>query len=115
MSDSSPSLLKALFTGSFERLITLKIIQVVYLLGLYGGALLFLIGWIGAAQQGEVPAVLVLFGWPVSMVVWLIFWRVMNEWAVAIFQIAENSSEFVQLARRHQTLGREASTSSSED
>lgn len=102
MSQKKTSLLKAVLIGDFSRLVTLKVIQIIYLLGLYGGILVSLVGWIGAAQSGEVPGVMVLFGWPISSLVWVVFWRMLNEWAVAIFQIAENTSDFVKLVRKHE-------------
>jgi len=80
----------ALFDFSFNHFITPSIIRVLYVLGVIGIALSYLVliilGFLGGAAQGLITMLLGL----IIMVVWLAFWRVTLEFYLSVVRMSED-------------------------
>lgn len=94
-----------LFDFSFQDFITVRIIRVIYILGLVlivGGAVFaFVAGLTGGATGFIFTVVLV----PLGALVAIVFFRVYLELVVVVFKIGENSTEVARNTRRAQSPG----------
>jgi hypothetical protein len=84
--------LSSLFDFSFTSFVTLRFIKVLYgifvvLSGLFALGLLFTI-----ANQGGVAILLALVIAPIAFLIYVLVYRVLLEFIVVIFRIAENTS-----------------------
>lgn len=90
----------ALFDFSFRRFVTLGIVEILYMLLIAFGALVWLVGvGAGFANGGLVGGLISLIMMTVFFVIQVIVWRVMLELVVVLFRIAENTTTLVE----HQT------------
>jgi len=82
-----------LFDFSFEEFITIRIIKVIFILGLILIGLGALGALVAGLSGGGTSAVLSLIFVPLGALVGIIFFRVYLELVVVIFRIGENASE----------------------
>ena len=91
--DKPSNFLNALFDFSFSEFITIKIIKVLYGIGVAGaaiGALMFIIkGFSASAGQG----ILFLILSPIIFFLYVVLARVWLEIVIVLFRIAENVGE----------------------
>ncbi len=86
-----------LFDFEFKDFITVRIIKVIYILGmiLIGiGALIALVG--GLSRGGGASIIFTVLVVPLGALLMIIFFRVYLELVVVIFRIGENSTEIVR-------------------
>jgi ACR3 family arsenite efflux pump ArsB len=86
-----------LFDFGFEDFITVRIIKVIYILGmiLIGiGALIALVG--GLSRGGGTSIIFTVLVVPLGALLMIIFFRVYLELVVVIFRIGENSTEIAR-------------------
>lgn len=86
-----------LFDFQFKDFITIRIIKVIYILGmiLIGlGALIALVG--GLSRGGGASIVFTVLVVPLAALLMIIFFRVYLELVVVIFRIGENSTEIAR-------------------
>jgi Domain of unknown function (DUF4282) len=92
---------QSLFDFSFRVFITPKIVKVLYILAMIGIGLACLVFIISAfARSAAFGAFMLLIGAPLLFLIELIFIRVYLELAIALFRIAENTSELVKQGQR---------------
>ncbi len=82
----------------FTKFITVKIIQVLYLVGIAVTALYIFAGVIGAFQMGAVYGMFALIMSPLVFLLSVLILRVYLEIIAVIFRIAENTSRLVDAA-----------------
>ena len=88
-----------LFDFSFKEFITIRIIKVIYILGLVVigiGALFALVTGLSAGGSGAVTTLIFV---PLGALLGVIFVRVYLELVVVIFRIGENSTEIARNTR----------------
>ena len=93
--DQASSFFKTLFDFSFEEFITLKIIKILYGIGLFGAGistLAFLISGFTSFGKG----ILYLILSPVVFILFAILTRVWLEIVIVLFNIAENIKEIAR-------------------
>jgi hypothetical protein len=86
-----------LFDFEFKDFVTVRIIKVIYILGmiLIGiGALIALVG--GLSRGGGTSIIFTVLVVPLGALLMIIFFRVYLELVVVIFRIGENSTEIVR-------------------
>jgi hypothetical protein len=102
-SDTAPNPLALLLDFRFTRFITVRIIQVLYLVGIVIIALYTLAGVIGVFQAGAVKGILALILSPLVFLISVLILRVYLELIAVIFRIAENTSRLVGAAEKPHT------------
>jgi hypothetical protein len=95
----SRSFFSALFDFSFSSFVTTKIIKVLYALGIVGVTLWALTLIFGGIARGGMAAVLGLFGGLLAFFVGIIYVRVLLEFIIIVFRIAENTAVIAQSAQ----------------
>lgn len=100
MSASNKGFLSLLFEFSFSRFISLKIIGVLYAIGIFFGGLAA-VGIIIAGFSNGSTGVFSLILVPFALLFYLIILRVVLEGFAAVLRIAENTSYLVELAKRN--------------
>jgi hypothetical protein len=87
----------------FTQFITVRIIQVLYLVGIVIIALYTLAGVIGVFQAGAVKGILALILSPLVFLISVLILRVYLEIIAVLFRIADNTSRLVNNAERPRT------------
>ncbi|MGH3773127.1 MAG: DUF4282 domain-containing protein [Pseudonocardiaceae bacterium] len=80
----------ALFDFSFNHFVTPLIIRVLYVLGLIGIALGYLVFVVGAFQASAVQGVVTLLLGLIISFIYLAFWRVILEFYLAVVRMSED-------------------------
>lgn len=90
---------EALFDLSFDSFITLRLVRLIYVLGIIGSAILAL--WIlaGAFEVGAGAVVLALLIAPLVFLVGITVTRLYLELAIVVFRIEEHTAEAAELLR----------------
>ena len=88
----SKSFFASLFDFSFSSFVTLRFIKVLYGIFMALAALFALAIFFTIAQQGGVGILLALILGPVAFLIYVLIYRVLLEFVVVIFRIAENTS-----------------------
>lgn len=83
----------ALFDLSFNSMITVRIVQLLYVLSLVMIGLIVLAIFIAAADDSSASAVIVLILSPFIFIITAIFARVYLETLIVLFKIAENTGD----------------------
>jgi len=88
----SKNFLSSLFDFSFTSFVTLRFIKILYGIFMALAALVALAVFFTFARQGGVGILLALILGPLTFLIWLLVYRVVLEFVVVIFRIAENTS-----------------------
>lgn len=88
----SRSFFSSLFDFSFSSFVTLRFIKVLYGIFMAIAAIIGLAIFFTFASQGGVAIVLALIFAPIAFFIYLLIYRVLLEFIVVIFRIAENTS-----------------------
>lgn len=88
----SRNFLASLFDFSFTSFVTLRFIKVLYGVFMAIAGLIALALFFALASRGGLGIVLALIVGPVAFLIYLLVYRVILEFVVVIFRIAENTS-----------------------
>jgi uncharacterized membrane protein len=91
---------KALFDTSFSAMITVRIIQWLYVLALLGIGLMTLLFVVAAFADSASAGLIVLILSPLIFLISAVFARIYLEMAIVIFKIADNTAEMAASATR---------------
>ncbi len=92
--------LASLFDLSFSSMITVRIIQILYVLSLLGAALYTIVIIAIAFSASDAAGVVVLILSPLIFIVFAIFARVYLEVLVVVFKIADNTAAIADNTKR---------------
>ena len=88
----SKNFFASLFDFSFSSFVTLRFIKVLYVIFMVFAGLIGLAVLITFASQGGVSILIALILAPIAFFLYLLIYRVLLEFIVVIFRIAENTS-----------------------
>lgn len=88
----SRSFFSSLFDFTFSSFVTLRFIKVLYGVFMAIAGIIALGLFFAVASQGGVAIVLALIVGPIAFLLYLLVYRVLLEFVVVIFRIAENTS-----------------------
>ena len=88
----SKNFFASLFDFSFSSFVTLRFIKVLYGIFMVIAGILGLVVFFTFASQGGVAIVIALIAGPIAFFIYLLIYRVLLEFIVVIFRIAENTS-----------------------
>lgn len=87
--------LAALFDLEFNQFITLKLVKVLYVIGMVIAAIATLVFAFSGFQTSAMAGLITLIVSPVVLLLWLLGLRVYLELVVALIRIAQNTSEML--------------------
>jgi hypothetical protein len=96
---SSTGFFKLLFEFSFSRFIGIRIIGVLYAIGMFFAAIGAIGVFIAGASKGFIPGVLSLVLAPLVFLLYVIFLRIGLEGFVAALRTAENTTQLLEEAK----------------
>jgi len=88
----SKNFFASMFDFSFSSFVTLRFIKVLYVIFMVFAGLIGLAIFFTFASQGGVSILLALILGPIAFFLYLLIYRVLLEFIVVIFRIAENTS-----------------------
>lgn len=97
MPNETTGFLRSLFDLSFDKLVTPRVLKVIYVLVLIVAALTYLAYTVFAfTVSGALGLLTLLIFGPLGFLLTAVLWRMGLELAVAVFKIAENTGKLVE-------------------
>jgi len=91
------SLFASLFDMSFSEFVTIRLIKVLYILGMLGAGVIGLGLIVSGFSNGAGTGLLFLFLSPIVVLLYILALRIWLELIIVVFRIAENTSQLVKI------------------
>lgn len=92
-------LLAGLFDMSFSEFVTIRLIKVLYIIGIIGAVFAGLLFIVGGFSDGAGTGILFLLLSPILVGIYILMVRIWLELIIVVFRIAENTSLLVKIKK----------------
>lgn len=91
--------LAGLFDMTFSEFVTIRLIKVLYIIGIVGAVFAGLLFIVGGFSNGAGTGILFLLLSPVLVGIYILMVRIWLELIIVVFRIAENTSQLVKMKK----------------
>ncbi len=91
--------LAGLFDMSFSEFVTIRLIKVLYIIGIIGAVFAGLLFIVGGFSNGAGTGILFLLLSPILVGIYILMVRIWLELIIVVFRIAENTSQLVKIKK----------------